>query len=204
MKCKWYLWTRPAVLLLVLSGPFTSPPVLGSGGRALQAPCATRRRWSGATVTSATRRPARSAQPCRAATGLPVGTLSRRSTRCAWPPGVRSDGVHGPAVAPRPGAHHRPRAAAAGRDRKRDGLGRASLLDMSSARIGTNVVEREVRTCRSTAVRCRSCTCRRPGSVNSGTGTFGDIRFSGRAVQQNIIRYDGIEGSAIIDASPGN
>jgi hypothetical protein len=43
-----------------------------------------------------------------------------------------------------------------------------------------------------------------PGSVNSGCGTFGDIRFSGRAVQQNVIRYDGIEGSAIIDASPGN
>jgi outer membrane receptor protein involved in Fe transport len=43
-----------------------------------------------------------------------------------------------------------------------------------------------------------------PGSVNSGSGTFGDIRFSGRAVQQNVIRYDGIEGSAIIDASPGN
>jgi hypothetical protein len=43
-----------------------------------------------------------------------------------------------------------------------------------------------------------------PGSVNSGSGTFGDIRFSGRAVQQNVIRYDGIEGSGIIDASPGN
>ncbi|HEY0323187.1 MAG TPA: TonB-dependent receptor [Pyrinomonadaceae bacterium] len=43
-----------------------------------------------------------------------------------------------------------------------------------------------------------------PGSVNSGSGTFSDIRFSGRAVQQNIIRFDGIEGSAIIDASPGN
>ena len=40
--------------------------------------------------------------------------------------------------------------------------------------------------------------------MNSGTGTFGDIRFSGRAVQQNEIRYDGIEGTAIIDASPGN
>src|SRR5207237_1483850 len=31
-----------------------------------------------------------------------------------------------------------------------------------------------------------------------------DIRFSGRAVEQNAVRYDGIEGSAIIDASPGN
>ena len=43
-----------------------------------------------------------------------------------------------------------------------------------------------------------------PGGVNSGTGTFADIRFSGRANQQNVIRYDGVEGTAIIDASPGN
>src|SRR6185437_9544639 len=43
-----------------------------------------------------------------------------------------------------------------------------------------------------------------PGSVNSGSGTYGDIRFSGRAVEQNEIRYDGIEGTAIIDTSPGN
>ncbi|MGH9898866.1 MAG: TonB-dependent receptor, partial [Pyrinomonadaceae bacterium] len=43
-----------------------------------------------------------------------------------------------------------------------------------------------------------------PGSVNSGSGTFGDIRFSGRAVEQNTIRYDGIEGTSIIDASPGS
>src|SRR4029450_6462519 len=36
------------------------------------------------------------------------------------------------------------------------------------------------------------------------TGTWQDIRFSGRAVEQNVIRYDGIEGSAIIDSAPGN
>ena len=30
-----------------------------------------------------------------------------------------------------------------------------------------------------------------------------DIRFSGRANEQNVIKYDGIEGSGIIDASPG-
>ena len=43
-----------------------------------------------------------------------------------------------------------------------------------------------------------------PGSQNAGTGTWQDIRFSGRAVEQNAIRYDGIEGSAIIDSAPGN
>ena len=43
-----------------------------------------------------------------------------------------------------------------------------------------------------------------PGSQNSGTGTWKDVRFSGRAIEQNVIRYDGVEGSAIIDAAPGN
>src|SRR6185369_13304204 len=43
-----------------------------------------------------------------------------------------------------------------------------------------------------------------PGAQNAGTGTWQDIRFSGRAVEQNAIRYDGVEGSAIIDAAPGN
>src|SRR5207244_10192025 len=41
-------------------------------------------------------------------------------------------------------------------------------------------------------------------SVNTGSGTFADIRFNARAVEQNIIRYDGIEGTAVIDAAPGN
>src|SRR5437660_2380942 len=43
-----------------------------------------------------------------------------------------------------------------------------------------------------------------PGSQNAGTGTWQDIRFSGRAVEENAIRYDGVEGSAIIDSAPGN
>src|SRR5262249_53250908 len=43
-----------------------------------------------------------------------------------------------------------------------------------------------------------------PGAVNNGSGTFDNIRFSGRSNQQNAIRYDGVEGSSIIDASPGN
>ena len=43
-----------------------------------------------------------------------------------------------------------------------------------------------------------------PGSQNAGTGTWNDVRFSGQANQQNVIKFDGVEGSAIIDASPGN
>ncbi len=79
-----------------------------------------------------------------------------------------------------------------------------SALDMSSARIGTNVIDREVKDLPINGRQMAQLYLQAPGSVNSGTGTFGDIRFSGRAVEQNIIRYDGIEGTAIIDASPGN
>ena len=79
-----------------------------------------------------------------------------------------------------------------------------TVLDTSSARMGTNVIEREVMQLPINGRQLSQLYLQAPGSVNSGSGTFGDIRFSGRAVQQNAIRYDGIEGSAIIDASPGN
>jgi len=77
-------------------------------------------------------------------------------------------------------------------------------LDLSSARIGANVNEREVQELPLNGRQMSQLYLQAPGTVNSGTGTFGDIRFSGRAVQQNEIRYDGVEGTAIIDASPGN
>ena len=79
-----------------------------------------------------------------------------------------------------------------------------SALDTSSARIGTNVIDREVKDLPLNGRQLSQLYLQAPGSVNSGTGTFGDIRFSGRAVEQNIVRYDGVEGTAIIDASPGN
>ncbi len=77
-------------------------------------------------------------------------------------------------------------------------------LDTSSARLGANVNQREVAGLPVNGRQLSQLYLQAPGSLNSGSGTFGDIRFSGRAVQQNVIRYDGIEGTAIIDASPGN
>jgi hypothetical protein len=82
--------------------------------------------------------------------------------------------------------------------------GEAPLLDVSDARMGANVNEREVSTLPINGRQLSQLYLQAPGALNSGTGTFGDIRFSGRAVEQNIVRYDGVEGSAIIDASPGN
>ncbi len=77
-------------------------------------------------------------------------------------------------------------------------------LNISSASQSANVTQREVEGLPVNGRQLSQLYLQAPGAVNSGTGTFGDIRFSGRAVQQNIIRYDGVEGSAIIDASPGN
>ena len=79
-----------------------------------------------------------------------------------------------------------------------------SAVDLSSARMGTNVIEREVKDLPINGRQLSQLYLQAPGSTNTGTGTFGDIRFSGRAVQQNVIKYDGVEGTAIIDASPGN
>jgi hypothetical protein len=82
--------------------------------------------------------------------------------------------------------------------------GRTNVIDLSSARIGVNVSEREVQELPVNGRQMSQLLLQAPGSQNAGTGTWQDIRFSGRAVEQNVIKYDGIEGSAIIDAAPGN
>lgn len=79
-----------------------------------------------------------------------------------------------------------------------------AALDTSSARMGANVNQQEVQSLPLNGRQLSQLYLQAPGALNSGSGTFGDIRFSGRAVQQNAVRYDGVEGTAIIDASPGN
>ena len=83
-------------------------------------------------------------------------------------------------------------------------VGTAPILDISSARIGVNVSEREVQGLPVNGRQMSQLMLQAPGSQNAGDGTWQDIRFSGRANEQNVIKYDGVEGSAIIDASPGN
>ena len=80
----------------------------------------------------------------------------------------------------------------------------STAIDMSSARLGVNVSERDVQNLPVNGRQMSQLMLQAPGSLNSGTGTWQDVRFSGRAVEQNAIRYDGVEGSAIIDAAPGN
>ena len=83
-------------------------------------------------------------------------------------------------------------------------VGTAPVLDISSARLGVNVSEREVSELPVNGRQMSQLMLQAPGAQNAGTGTWQDVRFSGRANEQNVIKYDGIEGSAIIDASPGN
>ena len=83
-------------------------------------------------------------------------------------------------------------------------VGTAPVLDLSSAHMGVNVGERDVNNLPVNGRQMSQLMLQAPGSQNAGTGTWQDIRFSGRAVEQNAIRYDGVEGSAIIDAAPGN
>jgi Carboxypeptidase regulatory-like domain len=82
--------------------------------------------------------------------------------------------------------------------------GETPTVDLGSARLGVNVSERDVQGLPVNGRQMSQLMLQAPGSLNSGTGTWQDIRFSGRAVEQNAVRYDGVEGSAIIDAAPGN
>ena len=78
-----------------------------------------------------------------------------------------------------------------------------STVDLSSARVGVNVSEREVQSLPVNGRQMSQLMLQAPGSAERGHRHLEDIRFSGRAVEQNVIRYDGVEGSAIIDAAPG-
>jgi outer membrane receptor protein involved in Fe transport len=82
--------------------------------------------------------------------------------------------------------------------------GQMAAVDTSSARIGVNVGEREVSSVPLNGRQLSQLYLLSPGAVTVGGGTFDNIRFSGRANEENAIRYDGVEGSSIVDTSPGN
>jgi len=82
--------------------------------------------------------------------------------------------------------------------------GELSEVETSSASIGANVNAREVGTLPLNGRQLSQLYLLTPGAQTAGGGSFDNIRFSGRANQENEIRFDGVEGSSIIDASPGN
>jgi hypothetical protein len=82
--------------------------------------------------------------------------------------------------------------------------GELTTIDTSSARIGANVNEREVGNLPLNGRQVSQLYLLAPGAATAGSGSFDNIRFSGRANQENAIRVDGVEASSIVDASPGN
>src|SRR5262249_38596457 len=82
--------------------------------------------------------------------------------------------------------------------------GELVTIDVSSARLGVNGTSREVNQLPLNGRQISQLYLLSPGTVINGSGTFDDIRFNGRSNEQNIIRFDGIEGTSIIDNSPGN
>jgi hypothetical protein len=82
--------------------------------------------------------------------------------------------------------------------------GEVITVDSTSAKIGVNVSEREVANLPINGRQISQLYLLAPGASTAGGGSYDNIRFSGRSNQQNAIRYDGVEGSSIIDSSPGN
>jgi hypothetical protein len=79
----------------------------------------------------------------------------------------------------------------------------AASIDASSNRLGVNVTAREVKELPVNGRNYSQLQLLTPGAVNTGTGNFNEIRFNGRSNQQNQTRLDGVESTAIFDASPG-
>jgi hypothetical protein len=82
--------------------------------------------------------------------------------------------------------------------------GDLAQVDTASAAIGTNVNAREVAGMPLNGRQLSQLYLLAPGAQTAGGGSFDNIRFSGRANQENAVRFDGIEASSIIDSSPGN
>lgn len=82
--------------------------------------------------------------------------------------------------------------------------GDLAVVETSSAAVGANVNAREVAQMPINGRQISQLYLLAPGAQTAGGGTYDNIRFSGRANQQNAVRFDGVEASSIIDSSPGN
>lgn len=79
----------------------------------------------------------------------------------------------------------------------------AATIDTGSNRLGVNVTAREVEELPVNGRNYSQLYLTAPGATNTGTGNFNELRFNARANEQNQSRLDGVENTAIFDASPG-
>ena len=77
-------------------------------------------------------------------------------------------------------------------------------VETSSASIAGNVSAREVSNLPLNGRSLSQLYLLAPGASTTSSGTFNSIRFSGRANEQNTVRYDGVQAGSIIGASPGD
>lgn len=78
-----------------------------------------------------------------------------------------------------------------------------ATVDASSNRLGANITAREVEELPVNGRNYSQLYLNAPGATNTGSGNFNELRFNGRANQQNQTKMDGIEATAIFDGSPG-
>src|SRR5207247_1155930 len=69
---------------------------------------------------------------------------------------------------------------------------------------GANINEREVANLPLNGRQVSQLYLLAPGAQTAGSGSFDNIRFSGRANEENEIRIDGVEATSVLDSSPGN
>lgn len=83
------------------------------------------------------------------------------------------------------------------------GMESISTVDAGSNRLGANVTEREVKELPVNGRNFSQLQLLAPGATNTGAGNFNEVRFNARSNQQNQVRLDGVESTAIWDSSPG-
>ncbi|HKP71120.1 MAG TPA: TonB-dependent receptor [Pyrinomonadaceae bacterium] len=78
-----------------------------------------------------------------------------------------------------------------------------AAIEQGSNRLGANISAREVAELPVNGRNYSQLYLNAPGATNTGVGNFNELRFNGRANQQNQSKLDGVESTAIFDASPG-
>jgi hypothetical protein len=82
--------------------------------------------------------------------------------------------------------------------------GALAETETSSASIAANVSAREVANLPLNGRMLSQLYLLVPGASSSGSGQFNELRFAGRANEQNTLRYDGIQAGSILGASPAD
>ena len=82
--------------------------------------------------------------------------------------------------------------------------GALAEVETSSASLAANISTREVASLPLNGRMLSQLYLLVPGASSTGSGQFNEMRFAGRANEQNTIRYDGVQAGAIIGSSPAD